>query len=223
MTNSEEHFNHISKDYNYWKQKNHYYYQNLIDLYRYLIDKRKTVLEIGCGTGYIIASLDLEKGKGIDISLEMIEIAKRAFIHRDNLSFERLNILDSQQIFDYDYIILADVLEHVENLQVFLRQISLRLRSESKVIISVLNPIWGPPLILAEKLGMKMPEGPHKRYSVKKTEKMFLMAGLKVEERGYRLLFPKKIPGSDWINQRFFKNNLLKRFGFVVYWILEKV
>ncbi|MEK9177666.1 MAG: class I SAM-dependent methyltransferase, partial [Patescibacteria group bacterium] len=172
MTNSENHFNDIASDYDYWKNHNRYYYQNLFILYGSLIPSGSSVVEIGCGTGDIISSLDPRQGLGIDISERMINVARKKHADKSSIHFVREDISISKTPFDAEYIILADVLEHVDDLPKFLDDLSVHIKPEAKVIISVANPIWEPVLMLAERMKMKMPEGPHKRYSVKITEDM---------------------------------------------------
>lgn len=222
MTKSEHHFDGVAPDYDYWKNHNRYYYKNLFTLYSSLIPKESSIVEIGCGTGDIISNLDPRIGLGIDISDRMISVAKKKHNDKPSIKFVREDISVSNALFDADYVFLADVLEHVGDLQSFLDNLCVRIKPGTKTIISVANPIWEPVLMMAEHLKMKMPEGPHKRYSVKITEDMFRKAGFTIIEKGFRLLIPKKIPCSDWINQWFYKNKYLARLGFVVYWVLRK-
>ena len=220
---TEAHFNATAKYYDFWKKKNQYYYDNLISLYKSLIRSGMTVMEIGCGTGTIIASLDPREGQGIDISEEMVLIAKRKYGGRSNLRFDRENILERADPIRKDYVILADVLEHVEDLPAFIRHLALRVTPGATMIVSIANPRWEPVLLLAEKLKLKMPEGPHNRISISATESLFEKAGFAIRESGRRLLCPKKLPGADWINRRFYKNRLLARCGFTVFWVLQRV
>ncbi len=222
MTFSEDHFNTIAAKYDYWKKKNAYYHENLKKLYERFIPKGERVLEIGCGTGDILARLKPKDGRGVDVSEEMVEIARRKYAGKSNLRFEREDIFESAEMFGYPYIFLADVLEHVGDLGSFMRQIAARTELGSMVVISVANPIWEPVLMLAEKLHMKMPEGPHTRDSIKETERIFRGSGFTLVERGYRLLVPKKVPGSDWLNARFHRVPLLAPLGFVVFWVLRR-
>lgn len=220
--NSETHFNQIAEEYDFWKKKNWYYYKNLVLLYKTFIPENSRVLEIGCGTGDVLSLLKPSKGFGIDISDEMIEIAKRKHGNEKNLLFEREDINEKSDIFDYDYIFLPDVMEHVHDLPRFISSLSKRTKKGSKIIISVANPIWEPVLMVAEKLKMKMPEGPHDRLSIKRNEEIFREMGLKITEKGYRLLIPKKLPLSDYINKKFYKIPGLSRLGFTIFWVLEK-
>jgi 2-polyprenyl-3-methyl-5-hydroxy-6-metoxy-1,4-benzoquinol methylase len=156
------------------------------------------------------------------VSEEMVEIARRKYAAKSNLQFEREDIFESTERFGYPYIFLADVLEHVGDLGSFVRQLAARTELGSTVVISVANPLWEPLLMLAEKLHMKMPEGPHTRDSITETERIFLSSGFTIAERGYRLLIPKKIPGSDWINSLFHHFSMFAPLGFVVFWVLRR-
>lgn len=218
----ENYYDSIAGSYDIQKKKNLYYFQNLVSLYKSLIVPSSNIIEIGSGTGDLIAHLEVKEGAGFDISEKMTEIAQKKYAGKKNIKYKRHNIFDSQELFRADYIILADVLEHIENLKDFLNQLSARTQGNSKIIISVINPIWEWAMILAEKLNMKIPEGPSERISVSKTEILFKKAGFNIQERGYRFLIPKRIPFSDLINKIFHKNKFFAKYGFTVYWVLSK-
>lgn len=219
---SERHFDSIAGEYDFWKRKNWYYYKNLIALYRTHIPEGESVLEIGCGTGDVLAQLKPGKGKGVDISGEMIAIAKRKHAANRALTFEREDITQSDDQFPEKYIFLADVLEHVGHMPTFLKHLGQRVSPDATVVISVANPLWEPVLMFAEKLGMKMPEGPHERYGVRETEKLMCAAGFSIEKKAHSLLIPKPLPGADWINARLSSIPIIRNLGFVIYWVLRK-
>jgi ubiquinone/menaquinone biosynthesis C-methylase UbiE len=222
MTEAEAHFDRIARQYDYWKKKNAYYYRNLVKLYRSLIPEGSSVLEIGCGTGDIICLLDVREGRGTDLSHEMIEIAQKKHVDQQNITFVREDIFESNTTFTYEYIFLADVLEHVEDVPQFLGQLARRTPPRTKIIVTLANPLWEPLLMLSEKLHMKMPEGPHYRHPIPELERLFVASGLQIRDTGFRLLIPKSIPGADWVNARFYHNRFLRKFGFMVYWILSR-
>jgi 2-polyprenyl-3-methyl-5-hydroxy-6-metoxy-1,4-benzoquinol methylase len=221
MTDSKKHFDKIASEYDLWKQRNFYYHECLKKLLKTLVPAGSSIADIGCATGDILASLEPSRGLGIDISPAMIKIAESKY-GDDNIQFKALDIGAINDGIDYDYVILIDVIEHIENLTVSLTHLSELVDTKAKIIISAANPLWEPALLLAEKLKLKMPEGPHIRLRVVQNEEIFKRSGFGIVERGYRLLVPKKIPGADWINSRFYKNKILARLGFVVYWVLQK-
>ncbi|KKU49685.1 MAG: Methyltransferase type 12 [Parcubacteria group bacterium GW2011_GWA1_47_10] len=227
---SQAHFDRIAKQYDGWKKKNWYYYQNLKALYAGLIPPSSRVWEIGCGTGDLLASLHPSEGLGTDVSTEMIAIARSKYQAAPNLKFiteDQFTPLSPLGDFtgplsNYDFIFMADVLEHIADPNAFFNNLNSKTSSGQHLIVSVANALWEPLLLVAEKLKLKMPEGPHKRLSIPATEKLFTQYNWKIEERGYRLLIPKKVPGADFINKKFHRSKLLAPLGFIVYWELVR-
>lgn len=103
----------------------------------------QTVLEVGCGEGYLLNRVSelkrFSRLEGIDISEEIIEKAKKTY---PSLGFfcgsaYNLNYGDNE----FDLVLACEILEHLENPAVALAEIK-RVTS-SFVIISVpLEPLW---------------------------------------------------------------------------------
>jgi SAM-dependent methyltransferase len=84
----------------------------------------RTVCEIGCGAGGILASLQEQMDRstefvGFEISPQAHEMAKK--FCRDNLSFRLGDGFDSEELFDL--VLAMDVVEHVEDCFGFLRKL----------------------------------------------------------------------------------------------------
>lgn len=214
-----QHFNAIAQDYDYWKKKNAYYHSAVKKLLQSFIPKESPVLEIGCGTGDILAALHTRQGTGIDISEGMIQHAQNKY---PSLTFLAQDIGTITETFPHDFVVLVDVLEHVENVPNFMRHVARITRPEATTIITLANPAWEPILEIAEKLHLKMPEGPHNRMSVSDTEATFQQNGYTITEKGHRLLIPKYIPGANWVNAHFYTVPLLKNCGVIEYWVLKR-
>ena len=75
----------------YFIEKNEYYYKDLVKFLRFNIPRGSNILEIGCGTGYLLASLMPARGVGIDISSGMLEIARSKY---KNLEFIHMDVED---------------------------------------------------------------------------------------------------------------------------------
>ncbi len=106
------------------------------------IEKNSKVLDIGCGIGFL--AYDVSKKAGIvlacDINKKVLKIAKKRF-NRSNIKY----ILADATKYDFndkfDYIILSNVLEHIENRIEFLR----RIKTFGKTIlirVPMINRSW---------------------------------------------------------------------------------
>ena len=52
----EQHFDQIAPEYDKWKEKNWYYYANIKAFIKNNVRPGKRVLEVGCGTGEVLAA-----------------------------------------------------------------------------------------------------------------------------------------------------------------------
>jgi ubiquinone/menaquinone biosynthesis C-methylase UbiE len=185
------HFEEISGEYDRWKEKSAYYYQLLAGIYREYVPEGANVLEIGCGTGTILSTLKPSRGVGVDISPGMISIAAAKFPHLTFLVADA-EVFSPQE--NFDYVIVPDVVEHLSEVGAMFRSVRRGCHEESRVIITCVNPLWAPVLHLAERLGMKMPEGEHRWLPSEGLRKTAGEAGFVLVEFHGRILCPKKIP-----------------------------
>jgi ubiquinone/menaquinone biosynthesis C-methylase UbiE len=217
----EKHFDKIADNYDYYKNKNQFYYKNLKKLLCKLIPKNKTVLEFGCGTGDLLTSLNPKVGYGVDISREMIDIAKNKYKSNKNLHFftnQQLPIINRQLL---DTIFMSDVIEHLEKPKETFVQLSKLMDKKTVFICTMANPVWEPVLMIAEKLGLKMPEGPHIRFSMKNLILMINNSQLKVIKHGYSLLIPINIPIITNFANRYLEK-YFRRLAFIEYFVMVK-
>lgn len=85
--------------------------ERLLNLLKYVDLKKKTsILDFGCGTGYLFDYLKIKKFKGsylgIDISSEAIKKAKLLNKKNKYCSFRNINIFEERIYKNYDYIII---------------------------------------------------------------------------------------------------------------------
>jgi len=110
------------------------------------INTDKTVLDIGCGMGYgsyLLAS-KAKKVKGIDISKEAIEYARRTY-KRNNLDFYLLDIQNIKKFQNrFDVVVAFEVIEHLkkENQVRFINHIYEILRRRGILFISTPNKFF---------------------------------------------------------------------------------
>ena len=110
---TQKHFNDVALKLDWWARRNRYYYQDLDRLHQFLIPVGSKVLEIGCGTGDLLANIEPGLGVGIDFSTAVINLAQTKY---PSLKFYCLDVeyLDrdlplknSLRDAEFDYIILS--------------------------------------------------------------------------------------------------------------------
>ncbi|OGM57398.1 hypothetical protein A3E46_02150 [Candidatus Woesebacteria bacterium RIFCSPHIGHO2_12_FULL_46_16] len=154
------HFDSIAPSYDKYKKKNPHYYSAIKNNLKDLIPPGKKILDYGCGTGEILAHLSPSFGVGYDISPKMVEIARKKFKSNKNLRFvTQPNAISGP----FDFLLMIDVVEHLEDPQRALGSVKEFMNEESLLVLSFVDSSWEPILWILEKLGLKMPEGPHKR------------------------------------------------------------
>lgn len=212
----EKHFDEIAVNYDIYTKKRNLHYLTLKKFLGDLIPSGKKVLEIGCGTGDLLASLKPGYGYGMDISTRMIAISKIKYQKSNNLHFSA-NWPNEK----FDFIFMSDVVEHLEDPGKTFQKISKLMGPKTVFINTMMNPVWIPVETVYNWLGWKMPEGPHNRIKYKDLKFMIRDSGMKIKEHDYKLLIPIKIPFiTNFANK--YLEKLLRKYAFIEYFIATK-
>lgn len=217
---AKDYFDKIAEKRDYWKKRNWFYHQQIERLYKFLIPENKKVLEIGCGTGDLLSSLKPLYGVGIDISGQMVKIAQKKYPRLKFIPSDAQNLPIQE---NFDYIILSDVIGNLEDVQKAFEELAKVSDEKTRIIINYYNHLWEPFLILAEKLGLKMPQLIQNWLSQKDIENLLELANLEVIKKGNIILIPFFIPFfSNFINKYLAKFPLLKHLCLSQYFITRK-
>jgi ubiquinone/menaquinone biosynthesis C-methylase UbiE len=195
-------FDHLAKDRVFWREKNRYYYADQEMYFRFLIPEGQSVLELGCATGDLLAALSPSRGVGIDISPKMIERAREKY---PALEFREGDIEDLEDLGEtFDFIVMSDVIGHLQDIEETLRNVRRFCNSKSRLIISYYNFLWEPILKLGELVRLKMPQKHQNWLSAADIANLLSLADFDVVKTEYRMLIPKRIPYlSDFVNRYF--------------------
>jgi SAM-dependent methyltransferase len=198
-------------------RRNWYYYKNLRNFFRFNIPEGSKVAEIGCGTGYLLNSLNPSYGLGIDFSPAMIEKARLKY---PNLHFE---VMDAEQITldeKFDYIIISDTLGYLEDIQKAFAELKKIAHPGTRILISYQNFLWEPVLWLSQKSGLKMPHPRLNWLNRGDVINLLELEGYDVIKWGRRFLLPVYIPLISWFINKYIANlplfNSLCLTGFTI-------
>lgn len=210
-----EYFDKVAAERDIWRHRSAYYHNDIKNVLGFLIPAESSVLEIGCATGDILASLKPSKGTGVDISGAMIDIAKKKFPDLDfrEMDAENLNLSDR-----YDFIILSDVIGFFGDIQATFSKLHKVSGKKTRIIITYYNYLWEPVLKLAEFFRLKMRQPILNWLSPADVENLLYLTDFEVVKKGERLLFPKYIPLlSVFLNRYAAKLPLVRKLCLVNY------
>ncbi|MBN1562046.1 glycosyltransferase [candidate division KSB1 bacterium] len=174
-----------------WKKRNKYYHSLLEKYYQHLIPEGKKVIELGCGTGELLAAVKPSYGVGIDFSKNMIELAKKQF---PDLEFFVMDIEQLSMNQKFDYIIISDLLCSLHDVQVAIGKLHLISHPKTRIIISNYNYLWEPVLRTGEKLGIKAKQPAANWLSSMDIENILELENFEIIGIKRKILCPKFVP-----------------------------
>jgi SAM-dependent methyltransferase len=137
-----------------WIRRNKYYYESLKRLLRHLVEPGKRLLNIRCQTGFLLDALQASYGVGVEISPEMIEVARAA--HPQFKYYEAFpeDFVPPEK---FDYVLLCDVGD-IADVQKTLLRLQAACERHTRLIICSYNYLWEPLIRLAQWLHQKIPQ-----------------------------------------------------------------
>lgn len=139
-----------------WRQFNAAYHEDDRKFMRFLIPPGKRVLELGCGTGELLAALEPAYGVGIDFAPQALE---RAEAHYPHLNFVLGDAEDPATLEriegPFDYIVIADTIGMFEDIDGTLRLVHHLCAPSTRIVISYYSHLWEPVLKTAEAVGLR--------------------------------------------------------------------
>jgi SAM-dependent methyltransferase len=174
-----------------FRARNAYYYEEIERLARFFIPEGARVLEIGCSTGDLLAALRPARGLGIDISPRTVDIARGK---HPELEFRVGDAADLPEGETFDYVVLSDVVGHLDDVQAALRSLRRVMRPDSRLLVTYYSFLWQPALDLARALGLKMPVAQQNWLGRQDLANLLALSQLEVVQAGTAVLLPVKVP-----------------------------
>jgi SAM-dependent methyltransferase len=168
------------------------YHRRLERVYRFLVPPGLRVLELGCGTGDLLASLQPAVGLGVDFSGEMV---RQAAARHPGLRFLEADAHELGGLGEtFDVVILSDLINDAWDVQRLLRQIVPLTTRRTRVILNVYSRLWELPLALAQRLGLARPVLYQNWLTVADVKNLLRLAGFQTIRNWQEVLLPLSIP-----------------------------
>lgn len=179
-----------------WIKRNGAFHDEDLRYLKFVIPEGARVLDLGCGTGRVLAGLKPSHGVGIDFSREMIEQARG---HYPDLAFhvadvERLPAALAAEG-PFDFIVLSDTVGFIDDCESTLKALHDLCDVNTRVVISYYSSLWEPVLRLVESAGLRMHQPEVNYLDPKDIENILDLADFEVIRMDWRQLVPARLLG----------------------------
>jgi len=206
-------FNESAQTRDVWRARNHHYHSELRAFFRFIIPKKSSVIEIGSGTGDLLADLKPARGLGVDFSPAMTAMA---IARHPGLNFITGDIEALETSDKFDFVLMQDLLGHLDDIWLAFRNLSKVTGPGSRVVITSYNPLWEPLVMLAEAAGLKAKNPRQNWLAMADIENLLYLNNYEVVKKGCRFLMPFYIPLlSAFLNKFMAKMPLFKELGLI--------
>jgi SAM-dependent methyltransferase len=168
-----------------------YYHQRVRDLYRFRVPAGQRVLELGCGQGNLLASLQPSYGVGVDFAEEMLARARTLHPELHFVSADA-HEWDAQETFDV--VILSDLINDAWDVQTILDRVSRACTPRTRLIVNSYSRLWEPFLAVASALGFAQPTLRQNWLSASDVAGLLDLANFELIQSSREILWPVGTP-----------------------------
>ena len=184
-------FDSFAEDEPRWRARNRTYHRQLESVYRFLIPPGASVLEIGCGSGDLLAALEPGAGVGVDVSGEMIELARSRHPELEFVvaSGDRIELGRT-----FDVVVLSDLVPFAYDIGALFDAVARHSHPRTRVIVNSYSQLWRPLIRLAEALRLKARKPVRNWVGAEDVRNLLELSGFEQITHARRILLPKRIP-----------------------------
>jgi ubiquinone/menaquinone biosynthesis C-methylase UbiE/glycosyltransferase involved in cell wall biosynthesis len=186
-----DHYDRLAPERDRWYQKNSYYHGTVERRLSALIPPGSSVLELGCGTGNLLSALKPARGLGLDISAEMIRLARAKF---PNLQFE---VADAEAFHvdeKFDFVVASDLIGELGDITAMLECFHRVSHESTRLVLTFHSPTLEAVLRMAQRAGLAMAPLRQNWVGLDTAKSMLALSDVRVISEEHALLIPVPIP-----------------------------
>ncbi len=176
------------------------YRRLLAGYYNLFIPAEASVLEIGCGSGELLAQIRATRKVGVDLSPRQIAAAQARLPHAEFhvQAGEALELTEQ-----FDYIILSDTLNLAADVQQLLERLHQVSHANTRLVFNYYSSLWRPLLAIAGWLGLRSAQPQSSWISTADVRNLLALTDWQPVISQLRLLLPFRCLGLEILLNRF--------------------
>ena len=181
-----------------------FYRSLLAKYYRHLIPSDASILEVGCGSGHLLAALPNRDITGVDLSPRQIEVAAKRLPHGVFIASPAEALIKEGALNrTFDCIVLSETVNFSPDVQAVLEKLQEFAGNETRLVLNFYNTVWYPVLHMATWLGLKSWQPQTNWLSSSDVFSLLDLADWEVIHAEQRIICPIPLMGLDRFLNRF--------------------
>jgi ubiquinone/menaquinone biosynthesis C-methylase UbiE len=216
----EDFFDHYASTVDIWQRRNAGYHGALASLARFYIPAGSHVLEVGSGTGDLLAAIAPSRGVGIDISGEMVRLAQSRHpeLEFHHMAAEHLNLGGEK----FDYILLSDLPGFLFDIRLVFERLHAVCHPGTRIVLHWFSRAWQPILSAAERLGLKYPQPLLNWTTFEDIVNLLFLTDFELVRGRKHILLPKRVPLLSSFANRYLASLPLIRHLCLTNWMIAR-
>ena len=186
-----DHYDRLAPERDHWYQRNSYYHGAVERQLSTLIPPGSSVLELGCGTGNLLSALRPSRGLGLDISPEMVRLARAKF---PDLRFEVADAEAFNVDEKFDFVVASDLIGELGDITAMLECFHKVSHKSTRLIVTFHSPTLEAVLRTAQRAKLSMAPLRQNWVGLGTAKSMLALSDLRVVGEQHSLLVPVPIP-----------------------------
>lgn len=176
-----------------------YYHRWLQRVYGFVVPKGARVLELGCGSGDLLGSLQPVHGVGIDFAPSAIAKARSKYpdLHFVVKDAEALGLVEEP----FDFIVLSDVVNDLWDVQTTLAGLRRYCHPGTRLVLNFYSHLWQVPLRIAQKFRVATPTLVQNWLTHSDIRNLLTLEGFELIRTWSEIVVPLPVPGADLVNR----------------------
>ena len=183
-----------------WQSHRRYYQRQLARLFAFSVPPGMRILEIGSGTGDLLASLQPAYGVGVDFSPEMTRLASD---RHPVLRFVTADAHDFDLGEKFDVIVCSDLINDLWDAQAVFDKIAAHSHRSTRILLNFYSRLWEGPRQLAAGIGLVKRQPLQNWFAVEDVVNLLGLAGFEVIRHSREIMCPVYVPLLGMLANRF--------------------